>query len=78
MIEIRVLGSGCAKCRTTQRLIEEVTASKGLEVCIEKVEDMASIARIGVMSTPAVVVDGRVVHSGGVPGRAQVEQWFER
>lgn len=78
MTNIKILGTGCTKCKATQRLIEAVVASKRLEAHIEKVEDMAAIARHGVMSTPAVVIDGKVVHSGGVPSRAQVEQWVGR
>ena len=76
MIEVKILGTGCASCKTTQRLVEEVLAAKGVQVRIEKVEDVASILRYGVMSTPGVVIDGKVVHAGGVPGRAQIEQWI--
>jgi predicted thioredoxin/glutaredoxin len=54
-----------------------VLAAKGVQARVEKVEDIASIMRYGVMSTPGVVIDGKVVHAGGVPGRAQVEQWLE-
>ena len=76
MIEVKILGTGCASCRTTQRLVEEVLAAKGVQARVEKVEDIASIMRYGVMSTPGVVIDGKVVHAGGVPARAQVEQWI--
>ena len=76
MINIKVLGSGCANCRHTQKLIENVLADKGLQAEIEKVTDIPSIMKYGVMSTPGVVIDGNVVHAGGVPGRAQVEQWL--
>ena len=75
MIEVKILGTGCASCKTTQRLVEEVLAAKGVQARIDKVEDMASIMRYGVMSTPGVVIDGKVVHAGGVPSRSQVEQW---
>jgi small redox-active disulfide protein 2 len=75
MIEIRILGTGCANCKATQRLVEQVLAARGVQARVEKVEDMASIMRYGVMSTPGVVIDGKVVHAGGVPSHAQVEQW---
>ena len=75
MIEIKILGTGCANCKATQRLVEQVLAARGVQARVEKVEDMASIMRYGVMSTPGVVIDGKVVHAGGVPSRAQVEQW---
>ncbi len=76
MTNVKVLGSGCAKCGATLALIKEVVAARGLDVELEKVEDMAQIVGFGVMSTPAVVVDGKVVHSGGIPVRAKVESWF--
>jgi small redox-active disulfide protein 2 len=76
LTNIKVLGTGCANCKTTQKLIEDVLASKGIQALVEKVEDIPSIMKYGVMSTPGVVIDGKVVHAGGVPSRAQVEQWI--
>ncbi len=76
MTSIKVLGRGCANCKATQKLIEAVLAARGIEAEVEKVEDLPSIVKYGVMSTPGVVVDGKVVHAGGIPTRAQVEQWF--
>ncbi len=76
MIDIKILGTGCANCKATQRLVEQVVGERALQARIDKVEDMAAIVRYGVMATPGVVIDGKVVHSGGVPSRAQVEQWF--
>jgi small redox-active disulfide protein 2 len=75
-MEIKVLGTGCAKCKSTVALIDEVAKAKGVAIDLAKVEDMRDIVGYGVMSTPAVVVDGRVVHSGGVPSRDKVEQWL--
>ena len=77
MKEIKVLGSGCANCQTTAKLIEEVAKELGVEVNIEKVEDIAQIMSYGVMSTPGVVIDGKVVHAGGVPGRDQIADWLK-
>jgi small redox-active disulfide protein 2 len=76
MINIKVLGTGCANCKTTLKLIEEAAKAKGLEVQLEKVEDIAAIMSYGVMSTPGVVIDGKVVHAGGVPDRKKVEGWL--
>ena len=77
MKEIKVLGSGCANCRTTMRLIEEVAREKGVPVNILKVDDIAEIMAHGVMSTPGVVIDGKVVHAGGVPSRERIVEWLE-
>lgn len=76
MIDVKILGTGCANCRATQKVVEDVLAAKGVEARVEKVEDIPSIMGYGVMSTPGVVVEGKVVHAGGVPNRAQVEGWF--
>ena len=76
MTTVKVLGSGCHNCKVTAKLIEEVAMARGQGVTIEKVEDIQDIMRHGVMSTPGVVIDGVVVHAGGVPSRAKVEGWF--
>lgn len=76
MKAIKVLGSGCANCETTAKLIQEVARAKGVEVAIEKVQDMGAILSYGVMSTPGVVIDGKVVHAGGVPDRKKIEAWL--
>ncbi len=76
MKDIKVLGSGCANCKTTLKLIEEVAQARGVAVNLEKIEDMATILGYGVMSTPGVVIDGKVVHAGGVPDRKKIEGWL--
>lgn len=76
MKDVKVLGSGCANCKTTLKLIEEVAQARGVAVNLEKVEDMATILGYGVMSTPGVVIDGKVVHAGGVPDRKKIESWL--
>lgn len=75
-MDIKVLGTGCANCRNTIALIEQVAKAKGVPVTLQKVEDMRDIVGYGVMSTPGVVVDGKVVHAGGVPTRDKIEQWL--
>ncbi len=75
-MEVKVLGTGCANCRTTIAIIEEVAKSKGVSVTVQKVQELRDIMSYGVMSTPGVVIDGRVVHAGGVPSRDKVEQWL--
>jgi arsenite-transporting ATPase len=76
-MEIKVLGSGCAKCRSTIGMIERVARDGGIDVRIVKVEDRDEIRRHGVHATPAVVIDGIVVHSGGVPSHEAVQEWLE-
>lgn len=75
-MDIKVLGTGCANCRNTVALIDQVAKAKGVPVELSKVEDIKAIMGYGVMSTPGVVIDGKVVHAGGVPAREKVEGWF--
>jgi small redox-active disulfide protein 2 len=76
MKNIKVLGSGCRNCQTTAQLIEEVAQAKGVDIALEKVTGIADIVGYGVMSTPGVVIDGQVVHAGGVPDRKTIEGWL--
>lgn len=75
-MDIKVLGTGCANCKSTVALIEQVAHTKGVPVNVSKVEELRDIMGHGVMSTPGVLIDGKVVHAGGVPSRTKVEQWF--
>ena len=76
MKNIKVLGSGCKNCETTAKLISIAAEQAGVEIELEKVTDMAQIMGYGVMSTPGVVVDGKVVHAGGLPGPNLVRSWI--
>ncbi|OSM05373.1 thioredoxin family protein [Magnetofaba australis] len=76
MKQVKVLGSGCKNCETTARIITEQAQQLGVEIELEKVTDMAQIMGYGVMSTPGVVVDGQVVHAGGLPSAADVVKWL--
>jgi small redox-active disulfide protein 2 len=76
MKNIKVLGTGCANCKTTLKLIEEMAKEKGAEIQLEKIEDIQAIMGYGVMSTPGVVLDGKVVHAGGVPSRDKIAGWL--
>ena len=58
MKEIKVLGSGCANCRNTVALIEQIAQARGVAVSLQKVEELRDIMSYGVMSTPGVVIDG--------------------
>ncbi len=75
-MDIKVLGTGCSNCKATVKLLEEIAKEKGVAITMEKVEDIKDIMTYNIMSTPGVVVDGKVVHTGGIPSREKVEQWF--
>jgi len=77
MKTIKVLGSGCKNCETTANLIRIAAEQAGVAITLEKVTDMAEIMSYGVMSTPGVVVDGKLVHAGGLPGPDQIREWID-
>ena len=73
-MEIKVLGTGCPKCKSLMKAVEEVVSESGLEATINKVEDINDIMQYGVMVTPALVVDGRVVANGKVPKKEELKK----
>jgi len=76
MKTVKVYGSGCKRCETTEVMVKEAAAKVGIEVEVEKITDPKSIAMAGVMSTPAISVDGKLVHAGGLPDAAGLEGWL--
>ncbi|MCU0951868.1 MAG: thioredoxin family protein [Burkholderiaceae bacterium] len=75
-MKVEVLGTGCANCKRTVQLVEDVAREQGVAIDLVKVDELPKIIAYGVMSTPAVVVDGEVVHAGGVPTREKIGQWL--
>ena len=76
MKQIKVLGTGCANCRATVQRVEQVAKELGTPITLEKVEEIQDIMTYGILATPGVVVDGKVVHSGGVPPREKIAGWL--
>lgn len=76
MKQVKVLGMGCANCKNTVQLIRQVVDELGVAIQLEKVESLPEIMKYKVMSTPAVVIDGLVVHAGGIPTKEAVQSWF--
>jgi len=77
MKQIKILGSGCRNCEITTNVIAQAAKDAGVDIEIERITDIAEIMAYGVMSTPGVVVDGKVVHAGGLPGPDQVRAWVQ-
>jgi small redox-active disulfide protein 2 len=71
-MEIKVLGPGCAKCKTLEKATREVVEKNNIDANITKVEDIMEIMAYGVMSTPALLVDGKVVVKGRVPSNDEI------
>lgn len=76
MKNVKILGSGCKRCVATADMAVAEAKRLGIDVDIEKVTDFAVIARFGIASTPGVVVDGKVVHAGGLPKPEDMAKWL--
>ena len=76
-MEIKVCGPGCTKCKEVERLVNAVVAETGTQATVTKVADFAEIAKLGVFSTPAVVIDGQIKCVGKVPSRHDVMEWLK-
>jgi small redox-active disulfide protein 2 len=73
-MDIKILGTGCAKCKSLEKLTREVVEKNGIDATIVKVEDIMEIMKYGLLSTPGLVVDGRVVVKGRVPSSDEIKQ----
>ncbi len=76
-MEIKVLGTGCSKCRAVEKEVREVLAELGIDADVEEVKDMARILQYKVMITPGLVIDGKVVSSGHVPSKDAVRKMLQ-
>ncbi|KEO52584.1 thioredoxin family protein [Thioclava pacifica] len=76
MKTVKVYGPGCKRCETTAEMVKQAAATLGIEVEVEKVSDPKAIALAGVMSTPGISVDGKLVHAGGVPDPDRLAGWL--
>ncbi len=73
-MEIKVLGTGCTKCKTLEKNTLEAVNELAIQATVTKVEDIVEIMNFGVMTTPALVVDGKVVLKGRVPSVEEIKQ----
>jgi len=77
-MEIKILGSGCPKCQTTEKNVKEALAESGLNAQVGKVTDIMEIAKYGVFMTPAVIIDGKVKSVGKIPDTEEIKIWIEQ
>jgi len=77
-MEIKILGTGCAKCKQLEKVVREAVDEMGLDATVVKVTELADIMEYGIMSTPGLVVDGEVRLAGRLPKLAEVRTILER
>ncbi|MCL1825734.1 MAG: thioredoxin family protein [Betaproteobacteria bacterium] len=76
-MHIKVFGPGCARCTTTEDLVKEVAAAKGGNITVQKVTDLKEMMVSGIVSTPAVVIDGIIKSTGRVPTKEEIAAWID-
>lgn len=77
MKDVKILGPGCKRCQATEQMVKDAAGALGIDVTVEKISDYADIARYGVAATPGIVIDGKVVHAGGLPRAEDLNRWLQ-
>ena len=76
-MDIKILGTGCAKCHSLEKTVKEVVAALKLDVKVEEITDMQKIMQYPILMTPGLVINGKVVMSGKVPSKSEVERYLK-
>lgn len=76
MINIKILGSGCANCKRLEQITRKVVETLALEAEIEKVTDFKEIMKFPILATPGLVINDKVVSSGRIPGETEITDWL--
>ncbi len=76
MLKIKILGSGCANCKKLEAVARDAATTAGLQADFEKITDMNAIMAYDILSTPALVINDKVVASGRIPTKAEIQQWL--
>ena len=78
MLNVKILGSGCANCKRLEQNVRAVAGKHNLELEIEKVTDYADIMKWPILSTPGLVINGRLVSAGNIPNDQQLLEWLNQ
>lgn len=77
MKDVKILGPGCSRCTTVAEMVKKEADRLGIPVKVDKITDYAAIATYGIAATPGIVVDGKVVHAGGLPKTEDLAGWLK-
>lgn len=77
-MEIKILGPGCPKCKTLEKLTRDVVDEMGINADIAKVEDIVKIMNFGIMHTPGLVINNKVVLSGRIPSSGEIKELISK
>jgi small redox-active disulfide protein 2 len=76
MINVKILGSGCPNCKRLEAVVRKVVETRSLQAEIEKVTDYAEIMKWPILATPGLVVNGKLVSAGRIPGESEIANWL--
>lgn len=76
MLSITVFGPGCARCKEVERIVRQVVEQSGTPADVQKVSDPVSMAKAGVLITPAIAVNGVVKTAGRIPSESEIRNWI--
>ena len=76
MISILVAGPGCMNCNKLAQMCNEIVVEKGIDAAVDKVTDLNQITALGIMMTPGLIINGKVISSGKVPLKSTLENWI--
>jgi len=77
-INLKVLGTGCAKCKTLEKVTIEVVNENNFDAEVQKVEDIVQIMNYGIMTTPALLINEKVAFSGRIPSKTEIKNFIEK
>ena len=78
MVNVKVLGSGCSRCVQLEKLLRKVVETQGTYVQVEKVTEIQEIMKYNILSTPGLVIDGKLVSAGKIPSETEIARWLEQ
>jgi small redox-active disulfide protein 2 len=78
MVTIKVLGSGCSRCIQLEKIVRKLIATKNAEFQVEKVTEIQEIMKYNILSTPGLVIDGKLVSAGKIPSETEIARWLEQ
>ncbi len=75
-MKVTVYGPGCARCKQTEKIVRLAVEAAGVQAEVEKVSDFQALAKLGILTTPAVAIDGVVKSKGRIPNLDEVSDWI--
>lgn len=76
-MHVKILGTGCSKCNNLEKKVRELVAENNIDAIITKVSDIQEISRYGIVMTPGIVIDERLISVGSVPSDKQILEWLK-